>query len=116
MAGLVERTQVGKREDLSDKMHLAAMPETPFTTLAPKLDPITNMLFSWTVDKLDDVNMDGVPDGQDVTNHENHGKDRKLLSGRAQWFRRSPMVGKIAQVVSNVAGVGKKKELAKAIA
>jgi len=115
MAKLLETSQVGKREDLRDVISIIDAKKYPLTSMAKKGLAPKNTLVEWQADGYPDPSFDGVLDGEDVTTHENMAEDRVKLSGRVQIFRRSPMVSLLAEEVSDVAGIGQKKELAKAI-
>jgi hypothetical protein len=137
MAGLIEPNQVGVREDLSNLIANAEMKDTPLTSMVPKGTKPGNMRLDWQMDadldimvpkgtkpgnmRLDwqmdadlDINTDGVLDSTDVTTFQNAAENRALSSVYCQWFRNSGKTGKLAQDVSNVAGVSE-KENARAI-
>lgn len=116
MPELVERNQVGKREDLSDVISVVDARTTPLTTMAPKGKELVNSLFDWQADKFPEPTFAGVVDNQDVTSFENAAADRAKLSGRIQIFERKPKVSRLAENVSDVAGVGRRKEMARAVA
>lgn len=111
MPQLVERNQVGKREDVADLIANIDSTETPLVSMIPKGKKPTNTLFEWQADKFREPNTDGVPDGQDVKSISNQSEDRVMLQGRLQVFRETFGVGFIAETVSNVAGL-KRGELA----
>ncbi len=115
MAKLLETSQVGKKEDLRDVIALVDAKKYPVSSMAKKGMSPKNTLVEWQVDGYPDPSFDGVLDGADVTTHENMAEQRKRLQTRVQIFRRSPMVSLLSEEVSEVAGVGKKKELARAI-
>lgn len=115
MAKLLETAQVGKREHLTDVISLVDARKYPVTSMAKKGPAPRNTLVEWQVDGYPEPNFDGVLDGADVTAHENMAEQRQRLSTRVQIFRRSPMVSLLAEEVSDVAGIGQKKELARAI-
>lgn len=115
MAGLVERNQIGKREDLSDIISVVDARKTPLTSMVKKGGAPGNTLQEWQADAYDDPNTDGVVDGADVETFENAAENREMLYGRIQKSRRSPMVSDMAENVSNVAGLGR-KEYAAAVA
>jgi hypothetical protein len=107
MPQLVERNQVGKREDVADLIANIDSTETPLVSMIPKGRKPTNTLFEWQTDKFREPNTDGVPDGQDVKNVNNQSEDRTMLQGRLQVFRESFGVGFVAETVSNVAGLSR---------
>lgn len=115
MAGLVERNQPGKRQDLSDAIELLDVRKTPLLSMLPKGTEPNNTLIEWQADAYGNTRMNGVVDEKDVTEFENP-VARVALQGRIQIFERKPKVSRLANRVSDVAGIGKKKEMAKAIA
>lgn len=116
MAKLLETGQVGKREQLLDAITLVDAKKYPLTSMAKKTVVPKNTLIEYQVDSYADPAFDGVLDGEDVTSHENMAENRARLGARIQIFRRSPMVSLLAEEVSDVAGVGQRGELAKAVA
>ncbi|SRR5713101_4281300 len=114
MAQLVEINQVGKREDLRDFISLIDMKEKPLLAMIPKLPDQKNMLVNWQADLYATPITAGVADGQDVDTYENAAVNRGLLQNYGQKFRRTAMVGDLAENVSNVAGA-KAGELARSI-
>lgn len=114
MAGLYEISQVGKREDLLDYIVNVDMANTPFTTMARSGKPITNSFFSWQVDAYSAPRLDGVVDGKDVENFENM-SNRELLHNYVQKVWRNPFVSDFAENVSDVAGLGQKREMAEQV-
>jgi hypothetical protein len=116
MAALIERTQTNKREDISDALIMCKIDETPFTSMVKKGGEAQNTLTEWPVDVPVAPITVGVVDEQDVSAYENFSGSRTKLQGRVQIFERKPMVSRLAANISNVAGVGSKKEFARAIA
>lgn len=108
--------QVGKREDLSDIIAVADSKSTPLTSRINKGKKPTNMLFSFQADAYDTAKAGGVTDGKDVAtaDYENKAANRKQIDARCEVFRRTPMVGFIAEEVSNVAGAPSEFARAKA--
>lgn len=114
MAQLVEGNQVGKREDLRDFISIADVKDKPFLAMVPKVKDAQNMLMTWQADAYAAVQTTGVADGVDVENYENAAANRAPIQTYLQKFRRTAMVGDIAENVSNVAGA-KAGELARSI-
>jgi len=104
MAQVIEINQVGKREDLRDFISIVDMKDKPLLAMLPKLPDQKNMLVSWQADAYADPQSLGVADGTDVDSFENAAKDRALIQNYGQKFRRTAMVGDLAENVSNVAG------------
>lgn len=115
MAKLLETAQVGKREDLRDVISLIDAKKYPLSSMCKKGMAPKNTTVEWQVDAYPEPSFDGVLDGEDVTVHENAAEQRQRLNARVQIFRRSPMVSLLSEEVSNVAGVGTKKEMARSI-
>lgn len=115
MAALLEPTQVGKREDLRDIMSVVDAKKYPLTSMAPKGMAPKNSLVEWLMDNYPAPSFDGVLDGEDVTVYENMAAGRARAQARVQIFRHAPMVSLMAQEVSDVAAVGQRQEMAKAI-
>lgn len=114
MAGLFEINQIGKREDLLDLLTRVDEKATPFMTLVNKGATPRNTYIEWPVDIYDAPSLGGTVDGSDVSSYENHAANRALLSSYLQTFRRTAQVSRLAQDVSDVAGVS--DEIAEAIA
>jgi hypothetical protein len=109
-----ERIQVGKRESLSDVIAVVDAKSTPIITSIKKGSDPANSLFSWQADAYAAPQVGGVPDGSDVSTTEDAAENRRLLSNYTEEFRRLPKVSKRSNL-SDVAGIGLKKEMAKAI-
>lgn len=107
MAALLEPQQVGKREDLADIMAIVDLKATPFTSRIRKSPKATNTLFEWLVDAYDAVQQptDGIVDGTDVSTYENHAVNRARLKSHVQMKRRTARVSRMAENVSETAGV-----------
>lgn len=115
MAGLTERNQTAKREDLRDAITYADRKMTKFVSRVRKGTEPSNVLMEWPVDNYPEPRNEGVVDEEDATDFENFAAGRKLLYNRLQIWERKPKVSRLAQKVSDVAGVGKRKEMAKSI-
>jgi|688.fasta_scaffold02276_9 hypothetical protein len=107
---------VGLREDLADVISVIDAKNTPVTSRIKSGSDLNNgSVFSWQADSYNDPSFDGVLTNADVTTFDDPAKNRALLSGRAQKYRRSIKVDDFAQNVDNIAGVGKKKEMARGV-
>lgn len=115
MPGIVEVTQTNKREDISDMMIMGRTEETPFLAIAAKGAEAQNTTTEWPVDLPVAPRTAGVPDDQDATNFQNFSPDRTRIKGVVQIFERLPKVSRLANKVSNVAGVGKGQEFSKQV-
>lgn len=139
MAGLIEQTQVGVREDLADVVSIADAASTPFTSMIRKGKKLGNTNFEWQADDYESPDANSVIDGTDVdvatdaddgvdaptisedyetadlgNKIENVGRKRALLSNYGHYFRRAFRVSTLAEEVSDVAGVN--SEIAKGMA
>jgi Family of unknown function (DUF5309) len=116
MPALVERNQVGKREDLANLISMIDAKETPFYSMAPKGKAPSNTLVEWQVDQYDDPTITGVIDGEDVSSFNNPAANRVRMRGRVQKFRQTFGVSDFSENISDVAGIGKKGEMNRAAA
>lgn len=115
MPGLLEKNQVGKREDLADIIAVTDMKLTPFSTMVKKGKKPGNTLLEWQVDKYDSPQLAGVVDGTDVTDFQNAAANRVRLKNNIQIFRRTHKNSRLSENVSDVAGASE-GELARGIA
>jgi len=114
MPALLERSQVGKREDLADLISMIDAKETPIYSMAPKGSAPGNTLVEWQVDQYSDPVITGVIDNEDVTTFNNEAANRVRVRGRVQKFREPFGVSDFAENVSDVAGIGRKGEMNRA--
>jgi hypothetical protein len=104
---------VGQREDLSDVITIVDAKNTPFVSAARKGADITNAaVYSFQADKYNDPSFDGVLSNSDVSTFDDPAKNRALLSARGQMFRRAVKVDTFVQEASDIAGIGRRKQLA----
>jgi len=128
MAGIVERDQTLKRESLSDLMTIVDKKSCPFMSAVKKGAPPKNSFVEWPLDKhkanlvqtatySSGVSSNLPVDGEDITSadFENY-DDRTKCSVYLQYTRRVPKVSRLANMTSDIAGVGYKKEMANSIA
>ena len=109
-----ERNQTGKREDLLDNIYNIDAKKTPLVSMIPKGKEIINTTRRWQADAYDAPNTSGVVDGTDVTTYEDAAENREELEGRCQRLWRTPKTSTFTRV-TDVAGIGKGLEFAKAI-
>ena len=128
MAGIVERDQTLKREShLSDLMTIVDRKSCPFMSQVKKGAAPKNSFVEWPLDKHKDnlvrtaTYSSGVSnnlpiDGEDISSSdfENY-DDRTKCSVYLQYARRVPKVSRLANMTSDIAGVGY-KEMANSIA
>lgn len=108
MALLLEKDQIGKREDLADYVSQVDAHDTPVVSLARKGSKPGNSIMSWQASSLPSAVTTGTVDGSDVSSYDHQA--RVLLQNYIQIFRRAIRVSPLSLEVSNVAGV--KDELA----
>lgn len=116
MAALLEKDQIGKREDLADLIALVDAHDCPVVSGAKKGAKPGNTLMQWQADSYDSAVSTGTVDGSDVgsSDYQNPGGNRAILQNYVQIFRRSIRVSPLSLEISNVAGL--KDELANGIA
>jgi len=129
---LLESSQIGKREDLSDLIATADRKNTPFYNGAKKGAVPKNVVFQWQMDKYNSVTADtsetGASSGNDLqgTSSTVDGDDasltdgfadsntRKLAQNYVHTFDKTVGIGFLAEDVSTVAGAP--SELARSVA
>ncbi len=115
MAGLTERNQTLKREDLSDLLTEVDRKATPFLSMARSGSAPRNSLVEWGLDAYPAVRTTPVVDDADVSAYEDM-SNRAKAQNYVQIFQRAPKVSRLANLTSDVAGVGYKQEMARSIA
>jgi hypothetical protein len=117
MPALTEPNTPLKREDLGDELTIVDHKTCPFSSMVAKKGAPNDSIFYYPVDDYASPKTGGRADGTDVTGGEltNGTENMKKLGACIQWFHRAVGIGKIAQTVPNVAGVGKGKLLSRAI-
>jgi hypothetical protein len=85
--------------------------------MCPKGGEPANTIYDWQMDAYDDPVLGGIVDGVDVqnTDYVNPASKRAKAHGRIQKFRKAFMVSDMAQNVSDVAGIGKRGEMQRAV-
>ena len=108
----------GNREDLLDIISVVDAKNTPVSSSIAKVgaDLSNPGLYSYQAQSYNAPSFDGIVDNADVSEYDDPTKNRVLLSARAQKFRRTIRVSDFQQNVQDVAGVGKKKEMARGTA
>jgi hypothetical protein len=118
MAATLITNQVGIRQDLSDLIAVVDAKTCPVVSTAKKGSEPINPLTQWQADAFATT---GVPSGvlsnTDISSSDfiDNAANRAILSARVQKFREVPSVDDMAQNISEVAGIGKKREMAKAV-
>jgi hypothetical protein len=114
MADINSINQVGKHEDLSDRLVVADAKNTPLTSMMKKGKKPVNTLYTWPVGGIPAPDTTPVPDGKPVDNIEDGSGNRQILSGRVQKIRRTVGVSEMAEDVNHPAGVASEYKAAKA--
>ena len=116
MASLLEKDQIGKREDLADYIALVDAHDCPLVSGAKKGAKPGNTRMDWQADAYAAAVATGTIDGADVgsSDYQNPGENRAILSNYVQVHRRSIRVSPLALEISNVAGIN--DEIANGIA
>jgi hypothetical protein len=117
MAATLITSQTGIRQDLSDLIAVVDAKSCPVVSMAKKGAEPINPLTQWQADAFGTPSLTGVLSNADIVpnDYEDQAANRVLLSARIQKFRRVPSVDDLANTVSEVAGIGKKKEMARAV-
>lgn len=110
--------QVGLKEDLLDIISVVDAKNTPISSNIAKVGAeLSNPgIYSYQADGYSAPVLDGIMSGADVASFSDQTSNRVLLSARAQKVRRAFMTDDFAANVADVAGVGKKREFARATA
>ena len=128
MAGIVERSQSLKRESLADLLTVVDRHATPFLSQVKKGSAPRNSHLEWGVDKHKTNLVQGatyaagvsnkIPvDGVDTSSADYEAYDsREKCATYVQYLRRLPKVSRLANMTSDVAGVGFRKEMSESIA
>jgi len=106
MAMTLERSQIGKREWLSDYITVTDAKEKPLLAMIKKGERVINTLHRWQVDAYESPATGGIIDGADISDsdYENAAANRKEVSVYCQKSRRSAKVSEMAEDISRVAG------------
>lgn len=81
-------SSISNREDLEQGVYALEPEITPFYSLCAK-KKATATYHEWTLDKLDDPNTAGIPEGQDVTAFQNQFESLARTGNRTQIFQRT---------------------------
>ena len=111
-------SQTGIRQDLSDLIAVVDAKTCPVVSMAKKGAEPINPLTQWQADGYAATTVPaGVLSNTDVSSSDfvDNAANRVLLSARIQKFREVPSVDDLAQNVSEVAGIGKRREMARAV-
>ena len=92
---------VSNREDLTDILSVLEPEETPILSALDKKRASATFT-EWTVDKLEEPDKTGIPEGSDVTTFADKFKGRARLGNYVQKFRRPYRVSDLQQAVDSV--------------
>ncbi len=104
MPAMTEIAQVGKRQEIADKIWNIQPEATPVLSSLKKGPTPKQMLATWQSEAYPDVSSTPEVDGKPVQSYER--VDRHLLQGYGHYFRRSWAVTTLADL-TEVAGVGR---------
>lgn len=104
MASMYESAQVGKRQEIADKIFNVEAEETPFLSMLKVGSTPNQLLASWIGEVYPDAASTGVLDGKAATTPNS--VPRYTIQGTGQHFRREWGVTTLAQL-TNVVGAGR---------
>jgi hypothetical protein len=107
MPAMLESAQVGKVQDLADKIYNVNAEETPFISTIGENPQPNQMLGSWQGEVYPDVPSTGILDNTAASTPASVG--RELMQGVCQIFRREWGVGLVADHI-NIAGLGRNEK------
>lgn len=100
MPGMIETTQVGKRQDLSSYITNIERTATPLFTMIPK-DDVHKTTFETQVDDYGETNdITGVASSSDATSFSNQAENRGIIENSIQKMWENPMVDDLAEHVN----------------
>lgn len=102
---LMEKNVVGKKTDWANYITLADEHETPLLRLLPKGPKPVNVVKHYQADTYNAPVPNAWPDGKDWDTFKTAGANRVELTSRCQWFVQTAAVSKLAQDVTDTAGI-----------
>lgn len=102
---LLEKNVVGKKTDWANYITLADEHETPLLRVLPKGPKPVNVVKNYQSDTYDAPADNAWADGKDWAAFKSAGANRKPLSARVQWFVKTAAVSKLAEDVTDTAGI-----------
>jgi hypothetical protein len=102
---LLEKNVVGKKTDWADYITLADEHETPMLRLLPKGPKPVNVVKHYQADTYNQPQPNAWPDGKDWDTFKTAGVNRRELTARVQWFVQTAAVSKLAEDVTDTAGI-----------
>lgn len=116
MSTLVERNQVGKKQDLSDAFVNADKKSTPFMSAVRKGPRPINTKLEYPVEKFAAPSTTGAVDEADVSSFQDPSAGDALLEARIQTWERAGRLGGLAVTTTEQAGITPRNIKAKKIA
>jgi len=110
---LLEKNVVGKKTDWANYITLSDEHDTPLLKRLPKGDKPVNVVKHYQADTYETPTPSAWPEGKSWDTYTSAGAQRKELVARVQYLVQTAAVGKLAQDVTDTAGV--KDELAREI-
>lgn len=101
----LEKNVVGKKTDWANYITLADEHETPMLRVLPKGPKPVNVVRNYQSDTYSAPKPNAWPDGKDWDAFKSAGANRKPLSARVQWFVQTAAVSKLAEDVTDIAGI-----------
>jgi hypothetical protein len=102
---LLEKNVVGKKTDWANYITLADEHETPMLRTLPKGPKPVNVVKHYQADTYVAPSSNAWPDGKDWDTFKTAGAQRKELTSRVQWFVETAAVSKLAEDVTDTAGI-----------
>lgn len=102
---LLEKNVVGKKTDWANYITLSDEHETPMLRRLPKGPKPVNVVKNYQADTYTDPSPNAWPDGKDWDTFKSAGANRVPLAARCQWFVQTAAVSKLAEDVTDTAGI-----------
>jgi hypothetical protein len=102
---LLERNVVGKKTDWANYITLSDEHETPMLRVLPKGPKPVNIVKHYQADTYTPPMQNAWPDGKDWDTFTSAGQNRRELTARCQWFVKTAAVSKLAEEVTDTAGI-----------
>lgn len=102
---LLEKNVVGKKTDWANYITLSDEHETPMLRVLPKGPKPVNVVKHYQSDTYNAPKPNSWPDGKDWDAFKSAGGNRKELTARVQWFVQTAAVSKLAEDVTDTAGI-----------
>ena len=102
---LLEKNVVGKKTDWANYITLSDEHETPMLRVLPKGPKPVNVVKNYQSDTYSAPQPNAWADGKDWSTFKSAGANRKPLSARCQWFVQTAAVSKLAEDVTDTAGI-----------